>query len=92
MKTSDVMTRSVVTIQPNAGLLDAIRLMLGQRISGLPVVDANGVLVGMLTEGDLLRGPRRARRGSGRNGWNFSADRGGRPRTLFVPMAVGWRT
>ena len=55
MKTSDVMTRSVVTIQPNAGLLDAIRLMLGQRISGLPVVDANGVLVGMLTEGDLLR-------------------------------------
>ncbi len=55
MKTSDVMTRGVVSVQPNAAVLDAIRLMLGQRISGLPVVDEAGMLVGMLTEGDLLR-------------------------------------
>ncbi len=55
MKTCDVMTRSVVTVQPNTAILDAIRLMLSQRISGLPVVDAAGVLVGMVTEGDLLR-------------------------------------
>ena len=55
MKTSDVMTRAVVTIAPNATIQDAIRLMLGQRISGLPVVDAEGKLIGILTEGDLLR-------------------------------------
>ena len=54
MKTSEVMTRSVVTIAPTATIQDAIRLMLGQRISGLPVVDAQGALVGILTEGDLL--------------------------------------
>ncbi len=55
MKTAEVMTRSVVTIAPNATIQDAIRLMLGQRISGLPVVDAAGRMVGILTEGDLLR-------------------------------------
>ncbi len=55
MKTSEFMTRSVVTVAPNATIQDAIRLMLGQRISGLPVVDAGGQVVGILTEGDLLR-------------------------------------
>ena len=55
MKTSEFMTRSVVTVAPNATIQDAIRLMLGQRISGLPVVDAAGQVVGILTEGDLLR-------------------------------------
>jgi CBS domain-containing protein len=55
MRTSEVMTRSVITIAPNATIQDAIRLMLGQRISGLPVVAADGRLVGILTEGDLLR-------------------------------------
>ncbi len=55
MFASDVMTKTVITIRPNTSVLDAIRLMLGQRISGLPVVNAAGELVGMLTEGDLLR-------------------------------------
>lgn len=55
MNASDVMTRSVVTLRENASLGEAIRLMLDRGISGLPVVDARGRLVGMLTEGDLLR-------------------------------------
>ncbi len=55
MYASDVMTKTVITIQPNTSVLDAIRLMLDQRISGLPVVDDAGELVGMLTEGDMLR-------------------------------------
>lgn len=54
MQTSEVMTRAVVTVAPNATIQDAIRLMLGQRISGLPVLDNAGTLVGILTEGDLL--------------------------------------
>jgi CBS domain-containing protein len=55
MQTKDVMTTRVITVSENATVLDAARLMAKRRIGGLPVVDANGVLVGMLTEGDLLR-------------------------------------
>jgi CBS domain-containing protein len=55
MKASDVMTRNVVSIGPDASVLDAVRLMLQHRISGLPVIDAAGALVGIVTEGDFLR-------------------------------------
>lgn len=55
MKASEVMTRPVITVEPDANVDSAIRLMLQNRISGLPVVDAGGRLVGILTEGDLLR-------------------------------------
>jgi CBS-domain-containing membrane protein len=55
MSASDVMTRNVASIGRDAPIGDAIRLMLNHRISGLPVVDGSGKVVGMLTEGDLLR-------------------------------------
>lgn len=55
MKAADVMTREVVSIHPDASVLEALRLMLERRISGLPVANASGALVGMLTEGDFLR-------------------------------------
>jgi CBS domain-containing protein len=55
MNAADAMTRTLVTIGPDAPILQAIRLMLQHRISGLPVVDAAGGLVGIITEGDLLR-------------------------------------
>lgn len=55
MKAKDIMTHRVVTISERATVLDAAQLMMKRRISGLPVVDANGSLVGMITEGDLLR-------------------------------------
>jgi CBS domain-containing protein len=55
MLASDVMTRDIVTIAPGAAIRDAIRLMLERNVSGLPIVDAAGKLVGILTEGDLLR-------------------------------------
>ena len=55
MSASDVMTRNVASIGRDAPIGDAIRLMLDHRISGLPVVDGSGKVVGMLTEGDLLR-------------------------------------
>lgn len=55
MKALDVMTRPVITIRPDASIGDAIRLMLQNRISGLPVVDKAGKLVGIVTEGDFLR-------------------------------------
>jgi CBS domain-containing protein len=55
MKAKDVMTRHVITIAPDASILEALRLMLQHGISGLPVVDKNGALVGIVTEGDFLR-------------------------------------
>ena len=55
MKAADVMTRHVISIAPDASILDCVRLMLEYRISGLPVIDANGSLVGLVTEGDFLR-------------------------------------
>src|SRR5579862_3504509 len=55
MRVSDVMTRNVVSAQPDDTILTAARIMLQNRISGLPVVDAEGRLLGMVTEGDFLR-------------------------------------
>jgi CBS domain-containing protein len=55
MKASDVMSRNIVSIGRDAVIAEAIRLMLDNRISGLPVIDTAGRLVGILTEGDLLR-------------------------------------
>jgi CBS domain-containing protein len=55
MLVADLMSRSVVAISPDAPLAQAIRLMIDHRVSGLPVIDAEGRAVGMLTEGDLLR-------------------------------------
>ena len=55
MKAEDVMTRDVISIDPTATVLQAARLMLQHHISGLPVVDKEGKLVGVLSEGDFLR-------------------------------------
>ena len=55
MKAKDVMTRSVVSVEPSATVLQAVRLMLQKQIGGLPVMDTSGRLVGIVTEGDFLR-------------------------------------
>jgi len=55
MNASDVMTKDVLSTRPDATILEAARLMVQKRISGLPVIDAHGAIVGMVTEGDLLR-------------------------------------
>lgn len=55
MQAKDVMTHPVLTIGRNASVFEAARLMLQNKISGLPVVDASGGLVGIITEGDFLR-------------------------------------
>jgi CBS domain-containing protein len=55
MKAGDVMTTGAATTHPESSLADAARIMLDHRISGLPVVDAAGKLVGVITERDFLR-------------------------------------
>jgi CBS domain-containing protein len=65
MQVRDVMTRKVISVTDGDSILAAARLMLQNRISGLPVLDASGNLVGVVTEGDFLRrgeiGTQRAR-------------------------------
>ncbi len=55
MQVKDVMTQNVISVGADEPVVKAARLMLQNRISGLPVVDAKGELVGIVTEGDFLR-------------------------------------
>jgi CBS domain-containing protein len=57
MRAADIMTREVICVRPDETIDAAIDLMLSKHISGLPVIDDKRRLVGMLTEGDLLRRP-----------------------------------
>ena len=55
MKARDVMTSPVIAVGPQATIKEAARLLADHRISGLPVVDRDGDLVGIVTEADLIR-------------------------------------
>jgi CBS domain-containing protein len=55
MKVGDAMTGGVRTVFVDDSITFAMRLMLDSHLSGLPVIDRKGQLVGMLTEGDLMR-------------------------------------
>ncbi len=55
MRARDVMVRAVATTTPDNTVEKVARLMINLRISGVPVLDREGWLVGIVTEGDLLR-------------------------------------
>jgi CBS domain-containing protein len=55
MLAGDVMTRGVISVASDATAMQAVALMLKHEISGLPVVDESGAVVGIVTEGDFLR-------------------------------------
>lgn len=65
MHVRDVMTTEVVTVSPDAPFAEIVERLLENGVSGLPVVDADGALVGMVTEADLVSreayGPERRR-------------------------------
>jgi len=50
-----VMSRKVLTVTPDVCILDAAQIMLDSKVSGLPVVNQNGKLEGILTESDIFR-------------------------------------
>ncbi len=54
MIAADVMVRGVITVHPDTDVADAIKLLAERDISALPVVDAQGELVGLISEADLL--------------------------------------
>ena len=54
MRAADVMTTNVITVAPDASVQDVAALLANNGISGVPVVDPSGKLVGLVSEGDLL--------------------------------------
>jgi len=55
MKAADVMVANVITVRPDASVREVAETLLAKRISALPVVDKAGQLVGIISEGDLIR-------------------------------------
>ena len=57
MQAKDVMTRDVTTVAPEATVQEIAKLLLERRISAVPVVNAENELLGVVSEGDLIRRP-----------------------------------
>lgn len=55
MRAADIMTRNVVTVMPEVSVSEIAKLFLDRGISAVPVVDADGQLLGIVSEGDLMR-------------------------------------
>jgi CBS domain-containing protein len=55
MRAQQIMTRQVITVGPDTSVVQAADTMLRMHVSGLPVVDATGKLVGIISEGDFIR-------------------------------------
>ena len=57
MKVRDVMTPNVVSVAADMAVPEIAKLMLERRISAVPVIDAKAQVVGVISEGDLIRRP-----------------------------------
>jgi len=55
MQAKDIMTVSVVTVTPDTGIKEIAKLLAERQISGVPVVDGEGRVLGIVSEGDLIR-------------------------------------
>jgi len=59
MTVEEIMTRDVITVSPATPIHEAARLMVAHGVSGLPVIDADGRPVGVISDGDLILRQRR---------------------------------
>lgn len=55
VKVSDFMAKRLVTLHPQTNVVEAMAVLLDKKISGAPVVDDSGALVGVLSEVDLMK-------------------------------------
>ena len=55
VKVSDFMAKRLVTLQPQTNVVEAMGVLLDKKISGAPVIDESGALVGVLSEVDLMK-------------------------------------
>lgn len=57
MQAKDIMTCSVATVSPQTPIEEVVQRLIEHGVSALPVVDGSGVILGMVSEGDLIRRP-----------------------------------
>ncbi|HLZ01187.1 MAG TPA: CBS domain-containing protein [Bradyrhizobium sp.] len=99
MRAHQIMTKPVITVRPDVTIADAANLMLRRHISGLPVVDASGKLVGIVSEGDFIRrseiGTERRRGallrfilGAGKSASDFVHEHGCKVSEIMTPSPV----
>src|SRR5689334_6747935 len=55
MRAHQIMTKSVISVTPDTSIVEAANIMLRRHVSGLPVIDAAGKLLGIVSEGDFIR-------------------------------------
>ena len=55
MRVKDIMVKEVATLSPEMSVRDAANILADRRISGLPVIDAAGKIIGMFTEKEILK-------------------------------------
>jgi predicted transcriptional regulator len=55
LRVRDYMTRTLISVQPDMEILQALQIFVNKKIAGAPVVDASGKLIGILTAKDCLR-------------------------------------
>jgi CBS domain-containing protein len=96
MRAHQIMTRRVITVHPDTTIFDAANTMLRQHISGLPVVNAAGKMVGIISEGDFIRraeiGTQRRRMrwlkfllGAGKDASDFVREQGRKVGEIMTP-------
>jgi CBS domain-containing protein len=99
MRAHQIMTHQVITVGPETPVVEAANTMLQHHISGLPVIDAVGKLVGIISEGDFIRrveiGTQREHGrwlrflvGAGRIASDFVHERGRKAREIMTPAPV----
>ena len=90
MQVRDVMTHGVIGVTEATSVAEAIETMLRSRVSALFVLDAKNELIGILSEGDLLRRSELGRSTSAPAGSNSCSAAGGSPR--LTRMSTGGRS
>ena len=96
MRAHQIMTRPVITVAPETTIVEAANTMLQRHVSGLPVVDTAGKLVGIISEGDFIRrseiGTQRKRGrflkfilGSGKEATDFVHEHGRKIAEIMTP-------
>ena len=99
MRADQIMTRQLITVGPETPVVEAANAMLQHHVSGLPVIDAAGKLIGIISEGDFIRrveiGTQRERGrwlrflvGAGRVAADFVHERGRKVREIMTPDPV----
>jgi CBS-domain-containing membrane protein len=88
MKVKDVMTSPIVSVEPDGTISQAVAIMLQRHISGLPVIDKEGRLVGLSPRAIYCGEPRPAPSAGGLAGSNSSSARAGWRRNIPARTAA----